>query len=253
MKTTLAITTALAVSATIALPQTNKVSLNAPHHRLHSKPIPESDGKIELLPRPCFYITTQHGESKTASVEIVNHDPEPLRILAIEHSNSCFRASLRTNQLGRRYKLSLTVNSNTPPGKQTAAIVITTSSKKQPVIKILAHLLVRDRVYSLPDRVDFGAIRLSKLTHNPSLVPFLAQTLMVYQQNGTNFDVRAQSSLDCLTIASEPSKSGDHAELTVQVLAQRLKRGELNGTITVRSNDRKFPVLKIPIHGTVID
>lgn len=253
MKTTLAIATALAVSAIIALSQTNKVSLNAPHHRLHNKPIHKNDATIEVLPRPCFYVTTQHGESKTASVEIVNHDSEPLRILGIAHSNSCFRTLLQTNQLGRRYKLSLTINSNTPPGKQTAAIVVKTSSKKQPVIKILAHLLVRDRVYSLPDRIDFGAIRLSKLTHNPSLVPFLAQTLMVYQHDGTNFDVRAQSSLDCLTVATELAKPGDHAELTVQVLAERLKRGELNGTITIRSNDRKFPVLQIPVHGTVID
>lgn len=253
MKTTLAIATALAVSATLALSQTNKLSLNAPHHRSHYKPIRKSDAAVEVLPRPCFYIATQHGESKTASVEIVNHEAEPLRILGIEHSNSCFRTSLQTNLLGRRYKLSLTINSNTPPGKQTAAIVLKTSSKKQPIIKVLAHMLVRDRVYSLPDRIDLGAIRLSKLAHNPSLVPFLAQTLMVYQHNGTNFDVHAQSSLDCLTVASELSKSGDHAELTVQVLAERLKRGELNGTITVRSNDRKFPILQIPVHGTVID
>jgi hypothetical protein len=252
MKTALAIATAVAVSATTALSQTGNTTSGAAHRHLHNKHH-NQNAIIEVLPRPSFFIVTQHGESKTASVEIVNRDTEPLQILKVQYSNSCFRTSLQTNQPGRRYKLSLTVNSNTPPSRQTAQIVLKTSSKKQPTVKIFANAVVRDRVYTLPDRVDFGAIRLSKVLHDPSSVPFLAQTVMVYQNKGTNFNVRAQSSLDCLEVASEPSKTGDHAELTVQVLAERLKPGELNGTIVVRSNDRQFPALRIPVHGTVIN
>lgn len=253
MKTTFAIATALAVSATAALSQTNNVSAGGAHHHSHGKHNNKNDSLVEILPRPCFYIATQRGESRTASVEIVNRDKEPLQILGIKYSNSCFRTSLHTNLPGQRYKLSLTINAHTPPGKQTTPITITTSSKKQPTITILAHAVVRDRVYSLPDRIDFGAIRLSKVLRDPSSVPFLAQTVMVYQNKGTNFNVHAQSSLDCVMVASEPSKTGDHAELTVQVLAERLKPGELNGVITVRSNDRQFPALHIPVHGTIIN
>src|ERR1043165_1376322 len=65
---------------------------------------------VEFDPFPMFFVSTQRGQAKTASIKIIIHEHEPFEILRAEHASSRFTTQLETLQPGRRYRLSLTLN-----------------------------------------------------------------------------------------------------------------------------------------------
>ena len=62
---------------------------------------------IELLPLPEFFVATQRGQPKQASLQVINHENEPLEIFRVEHASSRFLTGLETVEPGQRYKLTL--------------------------------------------------------------------------------------------------------------------------------------------------
>src|SRR5262249_28453518 len=87
---------------------------------------------IEFDPMPAFFVSTQRGEDKTTSIEIKNHQREPLDIVNVLHSGSRFITKLETLEEGRRYRLSLKLKGDGPAGRQTEPITLVTSSRERP-------------------------------------------------------------------------------------------------------------------------
>jgi hypothetical protein len=56
--------------------------------------------------------------------------------------------------------LILILNPDGPGGKKTDTILVKTSSRTMPLLKISANTYLRERVYTFPDEVDLGALRL---------------------------------------------------------------------------------------------
>src|SRR5207247_8314098 len=116
---------------------------------------------------------------------------EPLRIEKIESASERFKAKLEMIEAGQRYRLTLALNPYGPGSKQTDPILIQTSSKTNPSLKIMANTYLRDRVYTFPEAVDLGSLPMSALEH-------ATQTLMVYQMGGTNFHAQLHTDLPAL-------------------------------------------------------
>ena len=206
---------------------------------------------IEVRPVPAFFIATTRGRTNSVSLEIVNKDVEPLQITEVPHSSSRYELKLVTIEQGRRYRLDLVMRSDAKPGRQTEDITLLTSSKKQPRLVIQANTLVRERVYTFPEGIDLGLIKRSELKSNPGLTNLINQTLMVYQEGGTNFELNALTDLDALNLGSQRSSLGDRYEIQVQVAVNRLAPGPINGFIRIKTNDPDFPVLNVPVKGSV--
>src|SRR5207247_1430901 len=136
------------------------------------------------------------------------------------------------------------------PGQETEDITLLTSSKKQPRIVIQANTLVRERVYTFPERIDLGLIKRSELESNPGLTNLIHQTLMVYQQGGKDFEATALTDLGVLKLRANRSPLGDRCEIQVQVAVNQLAPGPINGFIRIKTNDPGLPALNVPVQGS---
>jgi hypothetical protein len=207
---------------------------------------------VETLPRPAFFVVTDRGQAQEQSIELINHEPEPLEITRVDHPRDRFMTRLETIEAGKRYRLILRLDGNGTAGRRSDPIVVTTSSRSTPVVKISANTFVRERVYTFPDSVDLGGVPLGAVETDPTLLDKLAQTLMVYRKGTSAFEVTLTSDLDALDIRAQRGPLGDRWQATVTVKRALLKPGPLKGTIRIETNDPEFPVLSVPVSGLVL-
>jgi hypothetical protein len=120
-------------------------------------------------------------------------------------------------------------------------------------VTVTANTLLRERVYTFPDAVDFGVLRMSDVEKNPALLETLAQTLMVYQYGGTDFHVEIRSDLPFLTVQSERGPKGDRYQNTVKLLREQIRPGQIRGSLRITTNDAEFPSLVAPVTGEILD
>jgi hypothetical protein len=206
---------------------------------------------IEFEPFAAFYVATQRGESKQASIDIFNHDNEPLEILRMENPGARFTTELETLEPGRHYRLSLTLSGDGPAGKQQDTITLVTSSRRHPFLEIKANTDIKERVYTFPDVVDFGRIQPYALKSRPQMISFLTQTLMVYQVGGKDFQIAVSTDVPFVQLSPAQSTMKDRYQIEVTVIPEKLESGEVNGSIVVMTNDPEFPRLTIPVKAIV--
>ena len=208
---------------------------------------------IELSPMAAVFIAAQRGERKRAAIEIINHEAEPLRIDKVEHGSQRFTTKLETLDEGRRYRLSVTLEGQGPAGQESEAILLHTSSRKRPVLRIAAMTYIRERVYTFPDVVDLGALRLSDIQRSPDLLRQAAQILMVYQSGGTDFRVNVRSDVPALDAQAERGPAGDRYELTLALIQDKVRVGPIKGSLVIETNDPEFPLISVPLSGLIVE
>jgi hypothetical protein len=163
-----------------------------------------------------------------------------------------FLTKLETLDEGRRYRLTLLLNPDGPAGRHSESIVLKTSSRREPTITVAANTYLRERVYTFPDAVDLGTVRLTDVDRDPNLLERLAQTLMVYQFGGSDFSVSVRSDLPELDLSSERGPQRDRFQTTVRLRRDTLKPGDIRGSMVIDTNDAQFPSLVVPVFGSVL-
>jgi hypothetical protein len=207
---------------------------------------------VEFLPARAFFIGAHRGEARQASIDIINHESEPFRIEDVRHAADRFTTLLETVEEGRRYRLTLLLKPDGPAGRHSDNIVLKTSSRSQPRIDLAANTLLLERVYTFPDEVDFGTLSLSDFERNPDLLQRTAQTLMIYQFGGEDFRVTLRTDLPQLEWRSERGPQQDRYQGTFTLIKEKLKPGNVRGSLFVETNDPEFPSLVIPILGNIV-
>jgi hypothetical protein len=208
---------------------------------------------VELAPLGAFFVAAPRGQAKRASIEIINHEPGPLRIEQIEHPGEAFTSHLDTLEAGRRYRLTIQMPVDGPAGRQRTTILVRTSSPTTPVLRIVAHTSRRERVYTFPEVVHVGVLRLADLQADPDLLRRAAQTLMVYQTGGASFQVTARTDLPMLDLASERGPAGDRYQITGTLRGDQLRAGPIRGSIIIQTNDPDFAEVRVPVAGAIVD
>ena len=198
---------------------------------------------IEVLPLPAFFISTSRGAAKSASLEIVNREKTALA-LQVPAKAAALGARLETLEPGKRFRLTVDVPADAPPGRRSDRIELATSSARKPVLFVGLNTLVRERVYTFPESVDLG-----RLSGGPGAET--RQTLMAYQTGGRDFRVEASSDIPGLTVRAEPGPQGDRVQLTIGVEPSRAGAGPITGTLVLRTNDPEFPELRVPVTGSL--
>jgi len=206
---------------------------------------------VDFIPFAQFFVSTERGAPKTASIEVVNHAPEPFEIRQVQHGSGRFTTELQTLEPGRRYRLSLTLNGDGPAGNSTDLITLRTSSREHPYLEVKASTIIRERVYAFPDAVQFGQISTDYLKARPQMVGFLAQTIMVYQAGGKGFQISAETDVPFLRLYTHQANFKDRYAIQVAVVPEKLKSGEVNGSIVITTNDPQFPRLVLPVTGVI--
>jgi hypothetical protein len=208
---------------------------------------------VEVSPLPAFFVASPRGKETSASLEIINHEPQPLNIVKIEHPTDGFTTVLETLQPGQRYKLTLILKPQGPSGRKTEPITVATSSHAQPTLEIIANTFLHERIYTFPDSVDLGAIPISQIRKNPDLLSVLAQTLMVYQEGGSDFRATLRTDLPGLKLKWERGPKGDRYQTTITLDPDNVHAGSYKGLLLIDTNDPTFPKLTVPISGQILD
>lgn len=207
---------------------------------------------VEVAPQPALFLAVHRGESRRAAIEIINHEPVPLTITAVEHASDRFSTSLEAIDPGQRYRLTMAMKGEGVAGKRQEIITLRTSSQSTPVLKLGAFTNLVERVYTFPDTVDLGALRLPDIQAHPDLLQRTAQTLMVYQRGGTDFKVGAKAEPAIVDLKSERGPAGDRHQFTVTLIKEKIGPGPIKGTITIETNDAEFPKVTVPFSGVIL-
>jgi len=208
---------------------------------------------VEVSPLPAFFVAGTRGKGASASVEIINHEPDPLRIVKVESASEGFTTNLETLQPGQRYKLTLILKPDGPGGRKTEPITVATSSQAQPVLEISANTYLHERIYAFPDAIDLGAIPISQIRKNPGLLSRLAQTLMVYQEGGSDFRATLRTDLPIVNLQWARGPNGDRYQATISLDPDKVRAGSYNGRLLIDTNDRAFPKLSVPLAAQILD
>ena len=208
---------------------------------------------IEISPMPAFFVVGQRGRRAERALDLINHEAEALHIESVAHSSEVFTTRLETVEPGQRYRLILTLRPDGPGGKRADVITLRTSSVATRVLRIPAHTYLRERVYVFPDAVNFGALKLSAIRDRPDLLEATAQTLMIYQTEGSDFLINVESDLPGLVLNCERGSQKDRYEITVRMKPSHISVGPLQGSIRILTNDPQFPEVVVPAAGLVLD
>jgi hypothetical protein len=208
---------------------------------------------IELSPMPAFFISAQRGQANQSSIEIINHAPEPLRIEKVEHPTDRFTTALETLDPGQRYRLTLVLKPDGPSGRSTETILLTSSSKTLPILNVPANTYLHERVYTFPEAIDLGAIPIAAIRRNPGILEQIAQPLMIYQEDGSDFKVQISTDVPACKLKSERGPKADRYQATVSLIGDNLKVGPIRGSIFIQTNDPQFPKLTVPVSGWILE
>lgn len=204
---------------------------------------------IEILPHAAFFLSTAKGTEKSGSVEIVNHEARPLALTLDPAALAEYKPRLEVLEPGRRFRLTVTVPASAPAGRHSSRLALQSSSPGKPTLYVGLNTIVRERVHTFPDTVDFGQLRMRDLAQGPNAAG--AQTLMVYQTGGKAFSATPRSTIAGMALAAEPGPQGDRVQITA-TLGHEVVPGPITGTITVQTNDPEFPQLQVPVTGEIV-
>jgi len=208
---------------------------------------------IEFDPFPIFFVSTLRGQEKTASIEIISHEPEPFEIQTVENPSSRFTTGLETLDAGRRYRLSLIMTGKGPAGRTTDTLTLVTSSRSHPFLQIRANTILNERVHTFPDAIDLGPISAAFLKAHPEELQAVTKQVMVYQEGGKDFRISAATDVPFLNASTSQAQLKDRYEVRLSVVPERLKAGPTTGVLVINTNDPEFPHLTIPITATIED
>src|SRR5690348_14349818 len=85
-----------------------------------------------------------------------------------------------------------------PAGGRVDTIALATDDAEYPVVYVRARTLLRERVYTFPESLDFGRLP-------PSGDAVATTSVMVYQKDGKDFQIKVTSDVPALEVRPEKS------------------------------------------------
>jgi len=199
---------------------------------------------VEFRPYAAFFVTGDRQTPARASIEIVNHREAPLHITRLEYPSDRFDARVESVEEGRHYRLSITLRTDAAAGVREDVIQLHADDGR--ILRVAANTRLRERVYTFPAEVNLGTI--PALLADDADLP--AQTLMVYQAGGGDFQARFSTDVKGLAIVAERGPKGDRWQATV-TLERSAAAGPIQGNIVIETNDPGFPRVIVPVKGSV--
>jgi hypothetical protein len=206
---------------------------------------------IEFDPMPAFFVSTQRGQEKSASIEMINHESDPFDIMRVESTSPRFAVETETLEPGRRYRLSLTMKGDGPAGRMTDSITVVTSSRAHPFIELRANTNLNERVHAFPDAIDLGSVSAASLRSGVQAAESLSASLMMYQEGGKDFRIVAETDVPFLQLSTLQADLKDRYEIRLKLVPEKLKSGSVNGSIVILTNDQEFPRIIVPVKAVI--
>lgn len=203
---------------------------------------------VEVAPGEQAYFFGLRGSGGEKRFTLIQHGDAPLTVGEAVSDSRWFRASVRPEVPGRRYLLSVSLDPATPAGRHEGTVTVATDNPARPEVKISVRAALENPVAARPGRVHFGLLRADNLGGDVTL-----RKILVSRHQGKGFEVLgAESDIPFLSIEVAPEKPGESYLVSVRVVGGKAKKGEIRGTLTVRTNDRELPRVEVPVTGTIL-
>lgn len=207
--------------------------------------------RIDVLPQAAVFLSAYRGEPGARELTIVNNDARPLALRLVRAPAARFSATLDTREEGRRYLLVVQARPEAPAGRHAELLEILTDDPQTPRLQIPVYLFLKNKVYADPDEADFGTLDRARLQRSPELLPYLTQSFQVRHQSNPDFQIHVESDLPWLRLEKTPAGGSSVYRIEARVVADQLAPGPMAGAIRVRTNEKDFPELIIPVRGEV--
>lgn len=145
-----------------------------------------------------------------------------------------------------QWKVTLTASKSTPVGIPAGVVKIATGLPKQPEVEIRISGSVTEAVGVVPAQVSFGAVKVG--------ADAVRKEIDVVNRNLKNeaFAVTAvESSVPGITAETKPFDK-NRVKVVVSVDPKTVKKGIVDGLLTIRTNDAGKGEIKVPMRGTIL-
>ncbi len=144
---------------------------------------------VEVTPQyAVFNVTEDSVSNATSVVSIVNNEETPLILSTPEYNNAFFTATIKTNEPGKKYEVTIRTVPPLPANNTAGAITIKTCSSNMPVIQIntaamiMPTLAVNPPTIILPPAPNTNNVRPVIYVRNNGMTPFKLSDAVVNAQ-----------------------------------------------------------------------
>lgn len=190
-------------------------------------------GKVKQM-----LFTTTFDDLKITEVE------SPYPYLDVKYRPATEADEPREHGIGKQWVLELTLDyTKAPVGTLADYVTIHTNHPSQPIAKLPISGFVRPLIAVTPTAADFGEIEVTE-PHNASMLihSFAAENVQV---------TAAETDVPGVELSVEAIEAGKKYALQV-TLSPEMPKGRFDGTIKVKTDSPKAPLIEIPLRGTAI-
>lgn len=131
-------------------------------------------------------------------------------------------------------------------GRQDGNITVYTNSTKQPVVKISTSGEVLQEVSAMPKRICFGKVLRGKES---------VRSITIHHAKDIKIE-KIEPSLSWISaniIPGDSANNGSSAEVELKLSSTNAPKGKSTGVLSIHTNSKKFPVLKVHLCGNVLE
>ncbi|HEV7570276.1 MAG TPA: DUF1573 domain-containing protein [Thermoanaerobaculia bacterium] len=221
---------------------------------------------VEAFPAGFVRFNLLQGDADTQSVMLYSEEDEPFQVTKVDlpvdpATNEPVKWVKTTFEkvadadkapnVGRpgqdQYKVNITVGgTNANVGALADKVHIYTNSKHQPDYFVSISGVIRPTFRIEPTMLNFGEVTPNDVS--------ATRMVMLHSNNlkaPESFIVsKAESSVPAITTSVKPSANKGEYEVTLQI-AKDAKPGDVDGAVTIYTNDKVNPIVKVPLKATI--
>ena len=205
---------------------------------------------IDIRPSPDVFFTVFRDETAERRVTIVNTEERPLTIKGIRPVGGHVTAELQTVQPGKTYELVMKVPRGLPAGRYLEAVDIDTDHPRLTQLRVAVNVFVKDNLFTSPEVIDFGTLSLEHVASSSSFALY-SQSTTLKKREGIFAIISITTDVPCLRIERSPQGTSGTFGFTVSIDPKRVHAGSLDGSIRIQTDDKTFPVIVLPVRGTI--
>jgi hypothetical protein len=213
---------------------------------------------VEAYPAGFLRYNMLQGATEKQSVTLYSDETEPFEITKIESPQEWIKADVKKTEaidripnVGRdgqnQYKIEVTVGGpDAKVGPLAEKVHVLTNSKHQPEYWISVTGVVRPSIRIEPTALNFGEVAPNDMAATRTIT-LRSNDLKTPE----SFQVtKAESNVAGVLVSLSPTANKGEYQVTVQV-DKDAKAGAIDGTVTIQTNDKVYPVVTIPVKGMV--
>jgi uncharacterized protein DUF1573 len=205
---------------------------------------------IDIRPSPDVFFTMYRDEAAERRVTIVNTEERPLSIKGIRPVGGHVTAELQTVQPGKTYELVMKVPRGLQAGRYFETVDIDTDHPRLTQLRVAVNLFVKDNLFASPEVIDFGTLSLEHVASSSSFSLY-SQSTTLKKREGIFAIISITTDVPCLRIERSPQGTSGTFGFTVSIDPKRAHAGSLDGSIRIQTDDKNFPVVVLPVRGTI--